>query len=98
MVKPGGTGTPRLVISARFAPFPPSSIFMSLVPSAAPPPKKYTDRVRAPLPFPASLAGRESASEIEAGEVVIVWCGSRKCRDPRGIDDRDQQAQPKRSL
>ena len=35
IVKPGGTGTPRLVISARFAPLPPSTVFMSFVPSAA---------------------------------------------------------------
>ncbi len=34
MVKPGGTGRPRLVISARFAPFPPSSSNMVLLPSA----------------------------------------------------------------
>ena len=40
MVKPGGTGTPRLVISARLAPFPPSTRCMSLVPSALPSPKK----------------------------------------------------------
>jgi hypothetical protein len=40
MVNPGGTGTPRLVISARFAPLPPSTAFMSRVPSAAPSPKK----------------------------------------------------------
>src|SRR5690348_8302415 len=42
MVNPGGTGTPRFVISARLAPFPPRTIFMSLVPSARPFPKKYT--------------------------------------------------------
>src|SRR4051794_5181516 len=40
MVNPGGTGTPMLVISARFAPLPPSRFFISLFPSALPPPKK----------------------------------------------------------
>src|SRR6266508_1870314 len=45
MVKPGGTGTPRFVISARLAPFPPSILFMSRVPSATPLPKKKTDCV-----------------------------------------------------
>jgi hypothetical protein len=40
IVKPAGTGTPRFVISARFAPLPPRTAFMSLVPSARPPPKK----------------------------------------------------------
>src|SRR5688572_9546856 len=43
MVNPGGTGIPRFVISARFAPLPPSTRFMSRVPSARPAPKKYTD-------------------------------------------------------
>ena len=33
-------GTPAFVISARPAPFPPSVSFMSLLPSALPPPKK----------------------------------------------------------
>ncbi len=33
MVNPGGTGRPRLLISARFAPLPPSNSFMSLLPS-----------------------------------------------------------------
>ena len=39
-VKPGGTGSPALVISASPAPLPPSRSFMSLLPSALPPPKK----------------------------------------------------------
>ena len=38
MVNPGGTGRPSLVISARFAPLPPSSAFWSLSPSV----KSYT--------------------------------------------------------
>ena len=33
MVNPGGTGNPSLVISARFAPLPPSRSFWSLSPS-----------------------------------------------------------------
>ena len=40
MVNPGGTGIPRLVISARLAPFPPRIAFHSRVPSARPLPKK----------------------------------------------------------
>src|SRR5690348_650748 len=43
IVKPGGTGTPRFVISARFAPLPPRIARMSRVPSAPSSPKKYTD-------------------------------------------------------
>ena len=40
IVSPGGTGMPKLVISARFAPFPPSPSFMDASPSALPLPKK----------------------------------------------------------
>src|SRR5215471_15852538 len=39
MVKPGGTGRPRLVISARFAPLPPRRSLRSLLPSV----KSYTN-------------------------------------------------------
>ena len=42
MVNPGGTGRPALVISARPAPLPPSTSFILPLPSALPPPKKYT--------------------------------------------------------
>src|SRR5690606_4815428 len=42
MVKPAGTGMPRLTISARFAPLPPSRLRMLRSPSATFPPKKYT--------------------------------------------------------
>src|SRR5580765_8042822 len=42
MVKPGGTGKPRLAISARLAPLPPSRSFMPERPCALPPPKMYT--------------------------------------------------------
>src|SRR6476646_8483329 len=42
MVKPGGTGRPALVISARPEPLPPSRSFMLRFPSALPLPKKYT--------------------------------------------------------
>jgi len=38
-VKPGGTGRPRLLISARLAPLPPSSSRISARPSARPAPK-----------------------------------------------------------
>src|SRR5689334_14003022 len=42
MVKPGGTGRPRLAISARLAPLPPSSSFIDAEPSALPSPKRYS--------------------------------------------------------
>jgi hypothetical protein len=40
IVNPGGTGIPMAVISARFAPFPPSKSFIPALPSAFPAPKK----------------------------------------------------------
>src|ERR1700681_4333176 len=53
MVKPGGTGSPRLAISARLAPLPPSKSRNSALPSALPSPKVNTH-----LPdFAASAAG-----------------------------------------
>src|ERR1700687_6163723 len=53
MVKPGGTGRPRLAISARLAPLPPSKSRISALPSALPSPKMNTH-----LPdFAASSAG-----------------------------------------
>src|SRR6267154_2207981 len=42
MVKPGGTGNPRLAISARLAPLPPSKSRISAFPSALPSPKVNT--------------------------------------------------------
>src|ERR687892_1412478 len=42
IVKPGGTGSPALVISARPEPLPPSVSFIVRSPSALPAPKKYT--------------------------------------------------------
>src|ERR1700761_1410702 len=53
MVKPGGTGNPRLAISARLAPLPPSRSRRPALPSALPSPNVYTH-----LPdFTVSLAG-----------------------------------------
>src|SRR5687768_262368 len=45
MVKPGGTGIPRLVISASSQPLPPSRLRISDEPSALPEPKEYTNFV-----------------------------------------------------
>src|SRR4030088_464165 len=53
MVKPGGTGRPRLAISARLAPLPPSKSRNPALPSALPSPNVNTH-----LPaFAASVAG-----------------------------------------
>src|SRR6201996_2654295 len=58
MVKPGGTGRPRLAISARLAPLPPSKSRNPALPSALPSPKVNTH-----LPdFTASTAGWAAAT------------------------------------
>src|SRR4051794_8644669 len=55
MMNPGGTGRPRLVISARFAPLPPKRSFRSLLPSA----KSYTYfTVDTPASHASSLSSR----------------------------------------
>src|SRR5262249_38304643 len=59
IVKPGGTGRPALVISASPDPLPPSRSFMLWLPSALPPPKKYTyffPRLVGAVAFPDALA------------------------------------------
>ena len=63
MVKPGGTRIFRLVISARFDPFPPKRSFILADPSARPLPKKYTYFFVAILPPP-----RRLTLEISWGE------------------------------
>src|ERR1700722_5948029 len=58
MVKPGGTGRPRLAISARLAPLPPSKSRICALPSALPSPNVNTH-----LPdFAASAAGLAAAT------------------------------------
>ena len=42
IVKPEGTGMPSVLISAKFAPFPPSRFFMLALPSVFPAPNEYT--------------------------------------------------------
>src|SRR5688500_10682716 len=60
MVKPGGTGIPTRLISARPAPLPPRRFFISPLPSACPSPKRYTRR---------SLPSRTSGSW---GRVAVI--------------------------
>src|SRR5271168_1614108 len=62
MVKPGGTGRPRLAISARLAPLPPSRSRRPALPSALPSPKVNTH-----LPdFATSAAGLAAAILLTA--------------------------------
>src|SRR6516225_8764047 len=63
MVKPGGTGRPALVISARPAPLPPRTSFILPLPSALPAPKKYT--------YFTSLLGVVTATSL-SGRVVVA--------------------------
>src|SRR5690349_16449043 len=69
MVKPGGTGRPRLLISARLAPLPPSRFFISALPSALPSPKPYTHFAISQVPrsFSHSLSRREREGPNAAG-------------------------------
>src|SRR3954468_12947116 len=56
MVKPGGTGSPALLISARPAPLPPRTSFILPLPSALPPPNEYTYLVAGFAPFTGASA------------------------------------------
>src|SRR5579883_682652 len=73
-VKPGGTGRPAFVISARPAPLPPSSSFILPFPSALPLPKKYAYfamrslRVT-PSRISARRASRSGAGNDDEGEI-----------------------------
>src|SRR6478735_1292043 len=69
MVKPGGTGRPRLAISARFAPLPPKSSRIALLPSARPSPNVNTH-----LPA-AGTAARGSAFFATTGFALLTETG-----------------------
>src|SRR4030088_2479091 len=63
IVKPGGTGSPAFVISASPAPLPPRTSFILPLPSALPPPKKYTYFV---------VAGFVAVIFVSAGFVLMM--------------------------
>src|ERR1700684_3705809 len=68
MVKPGGTGRPRLAISARLAPLPPSRSRSPALPSALPSPKVNTH-----LPdFTASFAGLLAAASTAGFDAALA--------------------------
>src|SRR6266702_1390788 len=66
MVKPGGTGRPRLAISARLAPLPPKRSRNSALPSALPSPNVNTH-------LPAFTAG---VAFLTAGGALLAACGA----------------------
>src|SRR6266436_4617871 len=70
MVKPGGTGRPRLAISARLAPLPPSRSRISALPSALPSPNVNTH-----LPAFGALAAGLAATTLEAGLLTGFGAG-----------------------
>src|ERR1043166_598918 len=90
MVKPGGTGSPRLAISARPAPLPPSRFFISARPSALPPPKAKTHlplgaRACAQLRAGALRVDALRADTFRAGD---LRAGARRCGLAADLRDR----------
>src|SRR5581483_9843265 len=77
MVKPGGTGKPRLAISARLAPLPPSRSRISERPSALPSPKVKTHLLAGTfagaLLAGAFLAGAAFAATFGAAGLVAAF-------------------------
>src|ERR1700755_1716361 len=79
MVKPGGTGRPRLAISARLAPLPPSKSRRPALPSALPSPNVKTHLPDCTAPaadFPAGLLPAPFAHGLGAGlpaRLVTAW-------------------------
>src|ERR1700738_1425347 len=79
MVKPGGTGSPRLAISARLAPLPPSKSRISALPSALPSPKVNTHFPDFAAAAKGLIAGVLLAGALLAGAwracVAAAWAG-----------------------
>src|SRR3990170_1275714 len=72
MVKPGGTGSPRLAISARLAPLPPSKSRNPALPSALPSPKVNTHLPAFIASVAALLATTLLAALLAALAVVLA--------------------------
>src|SRR5258706_9305508 len=68
MEKPGGTGRPRLAISASPAPLPPSRLRMLGLPSALPPPKAKTH-----LPLAGGFTARAEAFGFVAALALAAF-------------------------
>ena len=81
IVKPGGTGSPSLVISARFAPLPPSSSFWSLSPSA----KAYTYWVIAGV----LSEGRPTLAARPQQTPACLPCRARSTRPPAAASTQE---------
>src|SRR5580693_1772757 len=86
MVKPGGTGTPARLISARPAPLPPRMSFILPSPSARPLPKEYTCLV---MGF--SFLGGGVHMSVNAARRSA--CATSCCYDLREVGDRGKLLQ-----
>src|SRR5579863_10515538 len=80
MVKPGGTGRPRLAISARLAPLPPSRSRRPALPSALPSPK-----VKTHLPDFTGCAAALAATGFFAGFAGLFFSALRALADGAGL-------------
>src|SRR4051794_23933127 len=83
MVNPGGTGRPRFVISARFAPFPPSRSFWSLLPS----PNEYTSLVMRPRGRGRRSGQKQSGAGPARAPPPPLWPRGRTAARPDDADD-----------
>src|ERR1700736_3328018 len=89
MVKPGGTGRPRLAISARLAPLPPSRSRRPALPSALPSPNVNTHlpdfavsaRILSGVAFPAATL----PTGLEAGSAGLFFSALRALADGAGL-------------
>src|SRR6267143_1614356 len=98
MVKPGGTGRPRLAISARLAPLPPRRSRSPALPSALPSPKVNTHWPDlTPAGFAAGFAGFRASCETRfpALQVQPFQHAKSDQADADQIDRDDQVEQPR---
>src|ERR1700720_3974680 len=80
MVKPGGTGSPRLAISARLAPLPPSKSRKPALPSALPSPKVNT-HLPDLTPSLAGLLATALAAVFDSGLAAVFFSALRALAD-----------------
>ena len=78
IVKPGGTGNPKLLISASPAPFPPRRSRIPVLPSARPSPNSYTNFSGNPFPLVSATFGD-----------VITYSSDKKVRTKHCTTDID---------
>src|ERR1035441_1189587 len=89
MVKPGGTGSPRLAISARLAPLPPSKSRRPALPSALPSPNVNTHlpdfAASAAILVGAALAATPLPTGLGPGLTWLFFSALRALADGAGL-------------